>query len=182
MVIQQKPLTVEDFDRSIALTENMDRDFEFIAGGIVEKMVSSPRSSTIGGYLVTVLTVHVRERDLGRVSGADGGYVVMGEKVIPDAAFISKMRQPLQPTDAYNPLAPDLAVEIISPIDRATDIRKKREAYRQAGVLLWEVYPDLLSIDVYAPGKPVHTLTVEDTLNGGDVLPDFSLAVREIFA
>jgi Uma2 family endonuclease len=182
MMIEQKTWTVEEFDRYIALPENVSRNFEFIAGGIVEKMVSSPRSSTIGGFMVTTLTIHVRERDLGRVTGPDGGYVVGGAKLIPDVAFVSKIRQPVQPSDAYNPLPPDLVVEVISPTDRASDIREKREIYRKAGILLWEIYPNLSSIDVYAPGHPVQTLSVGEILDGGDVLPAFHVAVSEIFA
>jgi Uma2 family endonuclease len=181
VAIQPMPMTVDDFDRFVALPENADRNFELIAGEIVEKMVSSQRSSLIGAYLAHVIAGHVYERDLGWVTGADGGYRVMGGKFIPVAAFISKTRQAVPSSEAYNPLIPDLAVEVISPTDKATDIRKKREAYIQAGVLLWEVYPDLPSIDVYTPGQPLRTLTLDDTLTGGDVLPDFKLSVRELF-
>ncbi|MEJ5197516.1 MAG: SdrD B-like domain-containing protein, partial [Anaerolineae bacterium] len=49
------------------------------------------------------------------VTGADGGYRVGDERYIPDVAFVSQSRQPAPSRDAYNAIAPDLAVEVLSP-------------------------------------------------------------------
>jgi Uma2 family endonuclease len=134
MSIQQKILTVEDFDRFIALPENADRDFEFIAGDIVE-VVSGNRSSELGMYVGSKLTVFVRERGLGRVTGADGGFMVAGERYIPDVAFISKAKQ-IKLTDvAYNPNPPDLAVEVLSPSDMPDKVRIKIANYLSVGTV-----------------------------------------------
>ena len=65
--------------------------------------------------------------------------------------------------------------------DSATDVRIKRKTYQQAGVLYWEVYPNEKSIDVYVPGQPVTTLGIVDTLDGGTVLPGFTVAVKDLF-
>jgi Uma2 family endonuclease len=182
MVLRTKPITGDEFDRFIKLPENVDLKFELIAGEIVEKMVSSPRSSAIGAFLAGLLAGHVRQHDLGRVTGADGGYVVGKEKYIPDAAFISKLRQPVQPNDAYNPLPPDLAVEVLSPSDDDDDIRIKVANYIAVGTVVWVFDPDKKRVEVYRNGQPPKVLGINDTLDSGDILPGFVVAVKDIFA
>lgn len=181
MVLRTKPLASDEFDRFVKLPENAGRNFELIAGEIVEKMVSSPRSSAIGALMAGLIAVHVRQRDLGRVTGADGGYMVGKEKYIPDAAFISKARQPIQPDEAYNPLAPDLAVEVLSPSDDDEDVRLKIANYVAAGTVVWVFDPDKKRIEIYRNGQPPEVLGIEDTLDGGDILPGFKVAIKDIF-
>jgi Uma2 family endonuclease len=181
MVLRTKPATNSEFDRFLKLPENAGRNFELIAGEIVEKMVSSPRSSAIGVLVAGLVAVHVRQRDLGRVTGADGGYVVGKEKYIPDAAFISRTRQPVQPDEAYNPLAPDLAIEVLSPSDDDEDVRLKIANYIAAGTVVWLFDPDRRRIEIYKNGEPPQVLDMDDTLDGGDVLPGFRVAIKDIF-
>jgi Uma2 family endonuclease len=83
--------------------------------------------------------------------------------------------------DYPDPEPPLWVVEVVSPTDKAPDIRAKRQIYRKAGILLWEMYPQEQSIDVYTPGKPMRTLDINDMPDGGDMLPGFTPAVREIF-
>ena len=87
------------FDQFISQPENTNRNYEWIAGRIVEKVVSNSRASTIGALMAGVLVIHVQHRKLGYVTGADGGYVIGGEKYIPDAAYVSNTRQSQQPID-----------------------------------------------------------------------------------
>jgi Uma2 family endonuclease len=182
MVLDIQRMTAAEFDRFIRQPENASRNFELIAGEIVEKMVSNPRSSSIGALVLGFMAVHVRQNNLGRVTGADGGYMVNGERYIPDAAYISKARQPVQPSDAYNPLAPDLAVEVLSPTNDDEEMRVKVAHYTAAGALVWVIDPDRQRVEVYQSGKPPKILTGDDTLDGGDVLPRFALTVSSIFA
>ena len=80
-----------------------------------------------------------------------------------------------------DPEPPVWVVEIISSTDKAADIRDKREIYRRAGILLWEIYLRSLSIDVYAPGNPLKTYSMGEILDGDAVLPGFELAVADLF-
>jgi Uma2 family endonuclease len=180
MVIQFQHLTVEEFDDWVLLPENAGRMFEYIGGETVE-VVSNNFSSMIGMFIGAMLTVFVRTHDLGYVTGADGGYRVSGERYIPDAAFISKARQPQPSHDAYNPNPPDLAVEVLSPTNDPGEMRVKIVNYLLAGTVLWVVDPDLKRVEVYVPGQTPKTLGIDDVLDGGNVLPGFSLAVRDIF-
>lgn len=181
MVFQTRPVTAEEFDRQITLPENMHRNLELIAGEIVEKVVSNPRSSSIAAWILGRLAVFVDANDLGHVTGAGGGYIVSGERYIPDGAFISKARQPLLPDQAYNPLAPDLALDVLSPANTDEEMRVKVVNYLAAGTVVWLVEPGK-RVEIHRPGQPVQILGTEDTLDGGEVLPGFALSVQEILA
>lgn len=174
------PVGVDEFNRIVA--DDTSRNFELITGEVIEKMVSNPRSSAIGALLAGLLAVFVRQHDLGWVTGADGGYVIGTDRYIPDAAFVSNVRQAQQPTDAYNPLAPDLAVEVLSPTNDDEDMRIKVVNYLAAGTVVWVVNPEKERIDVHQPGEAVQVLRLGDTQEGGALLPGFSVAVREVFA
>jgi Uma2 family endonuclease len=173
-------VSVEEFEKIAALPENADRHLEYIGGEIIE-VVSNSKASKIAMRIGAKITIHVEAHKLGRVTGADGGYKVSGEDYMPDAAFISNARQPKDPDVAWNPLAPDLAVEVVSPSDRHTVIADKVTNYLLAGTLLWYVLPDDRQVKVYEPGQPAKTLGIDDVLDGGKVLLGFRLAVKDIF-
>jgi Uma2 family endonuclease len=173
-------MTVEEFDRFVLLPENAERTFEYIGGEIAE-VVSNNYSSMIGMFVGAMMTVFVHEHKLGYVTGADGGYRVSGERYIPDAAFISKARQPEPSHEAYNPNPPDLAVEVLSPTNEADQIRIKIVNYLLAGTTVWLVDPDKKHVEVYVPNQSPITIGIDETLEGGTVLPGFKLPMREIF-
>jgi Uma2 family endonuclease len=180
MVIQARSVTAEAFDQFVLLPENRDRNFELIAGEIVE-VVSNSYSSLVSMLLGGRVSVFVFDHGLGWVTGADGGYWVGDERYIPDAAYISKVRQPQPSHDAYNPNPPDLAIEVLSPSDDRDDLRLKIVNYLNAGTTLWVVNPPLKTVEVYVPGQKPRVLTINDTLDGGAVLPGFTLAVKDVF-
>lgn len=106
MVVNTPPMTIEDFDVYVMLPENADKRFEYVGGEVFE-VVSNNNSSRIGASVGGRLAVFAEDHELGWVTGADGGYMVAGEKYIPDAAFMSKKRQPTPSHETYNSLAPD---------------------------------------------------------------------------
>jgi Uma2 family endonuclease len=121
------------------------------------------------------------------VTAAETGYVLHrsddGKDTVraPDVGFVSKARLPAGLPKGYIPFAPDLAVEVVSPNDKAAEIQTKIGEYLRYGVrLIWVLYPDNQSIVVHTK-EGARTLTVDDTLDGGDVLPGFSLPVRDLF-
>jgi Uma2 family endonuclease len=173
-------VTAETFDEFIARPENRERHFELIGGEIVE-VVSNGDSSYFGILLGSFITLWVKQNKLGYTTGADGGYMVVGERYIPDAAYISKQRQAKRSRAAYNPLAPDLALEVLSPSNTATEMRIKVVNYLRAGTVVWVLDPDLKQIEVYAPGQPPKVLGIDDVLEGGDVLPGFTVPLKDLF-
>jgi Uma2 family endonuclease len=177
---QTPELTAEEFDRIVLLPENRDKRLEFIGGRIIE-VVSNSYSSEVAATVLAFVKLFALERDLGRVTGADSGYWVAGERCIPDGAFVSKARQPDPCYDAYNPLAPDLAIEVLSPSDKEQDVRLKIGLYLLAGTTLWLFDPDLQEAEVYVPGQKPARLTIEDVIDGGSLLPGFKLALKDVF-
>jgi Uma2 family endonuclease len=179
-MIFETQLTVAEFDQLVLLPENRDKLLEYIGGKIVE-VVSNNKSSVIGSFLNHVLTAFALEHRSGYVSGADGGYRVNGERYIPDAAYVSKSRLPQPVSEGYVSIAPDVAVEVISPSNTATEIRLKVVNYLIAGTTVWVADPDQQTIEVYIPNKTPMLLGMKDVLDGGTVLPGFRLPVSDIF-
>jgi Uma2 family endonuclease len=107
-----------------------------------------------------------------------------GRVRIPDVAFTSWDRMPgrRRPPQPIPTLAPDLAVEILSRSNTVAEMRLKRQDYFAAGVrLVWEVDPEARTVSVYiAPANPT-ILTETDTIDGGAVLPGFTLSLRDLF-
>src|SRR5258708_27061489 len=129
MVVQMNArVSVEEFEKIAALPENLDKRLEYIGGEIVE-VVSNSDSSEIGVNIGAEIKLYLKTNDLGRVTGADGGYRLSGEDYMPDVGFIAKVRQPKRPHIAWNPLAPDLAVEVVSPSGDAAHIPHQRANY-----------------------------------------------------
>lgn len=180
MLIQHR-LTVEEFDALALLPENADKVLEFIGGEIVE-VPSNPYSSSLASEVSYYFKHFLKHSDIqGHITGEAGGYWVSGERYAPDVAFISKAHQPELVHEGYNPNAPDLAVEIVSPTDSERKLRTKVTNYLAAGTLVWVIYPESKEVEVYAPGKPMQLFNADGILDGGHVLPGFKLAVKDIF-
>ena len=172
--------TTEEFDQFVLLPENSERLFEFVAGRIVEK-IPHFNIAVIAGTLTMYLVGFVKEHQLGFVTGGKGSYIVCDERYMPSMAFVSKGRQPFPSREIFNPIPPDLAVEYVSPTTSEQLLRIKTANYLAAGTVVWVVYPEIHEIEVYYPGQAVQTLRIDDTLDGGEVLPGFTLPVKDIF-
>jgi Uma2 family endonuclease len=134
-------------------------------------------------WIAHLLLLFVDAHDLGEVTSEIGGYRLAPDTVLaPDVGFISKARLVTPTGQGYIPLAPDLAVEIMSPGDKASEINDKVLLYLQAGIrLIWVVYPSSKTITVYKPSDNAKIVDINGILDGGDILPGFSLPVRDIF-
>jgi len=158
---------------------------ELVDGVLVEKAVSY-RESLLALLLAELLNAFIRPRNLGLVTGEAGMMKLFAALVrIPDVAFASWDRIPggKVPTEPVPTLAPDLAVEVLSPGNTPAEMQRKRIEYFSAGVLLvWIVDPDTRSVAVYTTADQPTILSETDTLDGGNVLPGFSLPLRDLFA
>jgi Uma2 family endonuclease len=134
--------------------------------------------------LVHKLLAYVLERSLGAVVGDRGEYHLdEGIALQPDVSFVANLFPPI-PERVY--AAPDLAIEILSPSNSVSKMKYRIRTFFQYGTrLFWLVDPEEQDVTVYqqsADGVIVsYRLTLQDTLTGGDVLPDFRLPVRELF-
>jgi Uma2 family endonuclease len=182
MVAGVRPrVTLAEFDTFIHLAENRDHNYEYV-GGEIYQVVSNPVSSKIAARISGFFFVYLQAHDVGHLTGADGGYIVSGERYIPDVAFIRYKKQPaLSCTDGYVPTAPDLAVEVLSPGNEDEKMRIKISNYLAAGTVVWVVDIEAQVVEVYVPGQPVQILSDGDMLKAETLLPGFELAVRDIF-
>lgn len=173
-------MTAKAFEAWTELPENRDHLYEFINGEIIE-VSSNDYSSQIGANCLVFIGAFVLSHRLGRVSGADGGYVIGEDRYIPDCAYISFKRQTAPTFKGYNPVAPDLAVEVLSPSNTPDEIATKVVNYLRAGTVVWVVDPETKRVTVYTPDAAPRAYSLEETLDGGAVLPGFTLPVKQIF-
>ena len=129
---------------------------------------------------------HIKDNDLGRLFGAETGFLIASDPDTvraPDIAFIAKENLPnSDPSDAFWPGAPDLAVEVLSPSDRTGEVDEKIQDWLTAGVrLVWIVDPKLCTVTAYRSATDVTTHTATDQLEGGRIVPGFLCQIAEIF-
>ncbi len=184
MVMERQVISAEGFLEIVGSPEYVDRILELVEGEIVE----IPKTSGLHGQITMLLSLkianHVVDNGLGIVTAAETGFILErnpdGRDTVRglDIAFIRGAR--VLP-DQLLDVAPDLAVEVISPSNEATDIRLKIRQLLNAGTaLVWIAYPDLRIVDVHTRAGAT-TLNAADSLSGGDVLPGLEIPVREIF-
>ena len=183
------PMTVADLQ---ALPDD-EWQYELVDGRLVRMPGSGSKASAIAINLAIALGAFVKAHKLGRVSGADGAFNLTRPgapaetALIPDVAFVSAGRLAPLRSDAANAiphLAPDLVAEVASPSQYRPEMAAKARTYLEAGVrLVWVIWPDDEQVDVWRPGSgaPVATLSLNDHLDGFDVLPGFSHPVADLF-
>jgi Uma2 family endonuclease len=179
------PVTPEEL---LAMPDSVN--FELVDGRLVERNMGW-ESSEIAARILILLGIFLREHPLGRLAGADAGYRCFpdapGKVRQPDVSFIRSTRLPADRTPAgHCPIAPDLAVEVISPGDLAYEVDEKVSEYLKAGVpLVWVVNPHGRTVRIHRPrgaARPsVSELEAGDAITGEDVLPGFPCGVREFF-
>jgi Uma2 family endonuclease len=103
----------------------------------------------------------------------------------PDVAFVSFQRwaqnQGIPRVNAW-PVVPDLAVEVISPTDKAFDVIDKVREYFTAGVQqVWHVYSNVEQVFVFTSPTAVRILRRADDLTGDPVVPGFRMPVADLF-
>jgi len=168
--------------------ENSDKRFELSEGMLIEMSPAGGKHGGIIFKLAGLIFNHVDAHDLGYGTGAETGYILFkdpnGKDTVraPDIGFIAKARLPGGLPDGYIPLAPDLAIEVVSPNDDPDDVDWKVTQYLKYGVKqVWVLYPKSRRVKVHTPDA-AYSLEGDDVLEGGDVLPGFSVKVSVIFS
>jgi Uma2 family endonuclease len=143
--------------------------------------------SAIEATMIILLGNIIREQGYGRVYSGDAGFILSEEQntvLSPDVAIVKGERlPPLEEQRGFLPLAPDFAVEIVSPSDRSSLVTEKVMEYLAAGTqLVWVVEPRLRLITAYTPDRDAHVYTADDEIDGGEVIPGFRIRVSEFFA
>jgi Uma2 family endonuclease len=163
---------------------------ELVDGQIVEKNVSLLSSRT-EARITSLFTVFADQRQAAIVLPATMGYQCFQALVDdpdrmrkPDISVVKmdRYRALSDPNPGYMPIAPDLAVEVLSTNDVVRDVNEKLAEYRSAGFpLVWVVDPEARTVTVYPnPGKPF-IRTEDDELTAEQALPGFVCRVNDLF-
>jgi Uma2 family endonuclease len=157
---------------------------ELVDGTLVEKAMGW-NESEIAILIAVALSKFLRPRKLGKVLGADSMQrMIPGLVRVPDVSFFARGRLS-RSTHGSSPIAPvvgDLVVEVVSKTNTKAEIARKLTEYFAAGCrLAWVVEPKPRTVKVHTSPADFVVLGVNDTLDGGAVLPGFHLAVRELF-
>jgi Uma2 family endonuclease len=163
-----------------------DCRLELIRGEVKKMSLTGGAHGILCAELAFVIGSFVKPRGLGMVFGAETGFLVERnpDSVLGvDAAFVSSERMKgVENLEKFIPFAPDLAVEVLSPSNTVSEMKQKIALYFAAGSrMVWIVSPKQHTVAVYTSPLEVHILGEHDTLDGGDVLPGFSLKLSELF-
>jgi len=174
-------VTVEEL-----LQMGSDAPYELWEGVLKEVSPSSFKTDVIALRIGSVVLTHVDDNQLGFATASSGGYMLSTDPatvVAPDAGFVRGDRFPNGiPARGFSPVPPDLAVEVISPTDRKADIAEKQALYTKARVpLVWWVDPERRTVTVHRLGQAPETVEATGVLDGGGVLPGFTLELGTIF-
>lgn len=181
-LLQTKPMTPADL---LALPDD-GRVFELVNGEFVEKNVGV-LSGRVEGIVFRRIDDFCEAHQAGQTFTGTTGIRCFPDdpsKVRkPDAFFIRADRfRDSYWQDGFLTIAPDLAAEVISPDDLATEIGEKVEEYLAAGVLLvWVIDPEVKTVVIHRNDGSVTKLHLNDELPGENVLPGFSCKVRDLF-
>ena len=175
-------LTADEFWE---LPEEEGYRLELSRGRVVREPAPGMRHGQVAGRLYRRLWRHVEREGRGLVF-FDTAFALTADLRtvrVPDVAFLSQDRIPEGGlSDRFGEGAPDLAVEVVSPSNRASEIQRKALEYLDAGArLVWVVDPAERTVAVYRSRSDIRILGDQDVLEGDPVISDLRMPVGELF-
>jgi len=163
-----------------------DTHCELVRGEVIETLLPGGRHGAIAVVLAMLLRMWA-QRSGGGYVGVEAGYVLRHDPDTvrgPDVSYVRAERIPPSGVpEGFWPIAPDLAVEIVSPSETADEVREKVRDFLLAGTpRVWTIYPRTREVVVHTADGLARTYSENDMLEHPDVLPGFSLKVAELFA
>ena len=173
-------LSLEEFER---LPDNGMRH-ELNKGDLVEMPPVNLGHIRLAKKIAKILEGYAEPKGLGEVF-VEAGFRLSTDPVTyrwPDVSLVAAHRVDQTPEDAYFEGAPDLAIEIVSPGNSATDLEEKIQQYLAAGGrAVWVVYPKLRRVHVYRADGTITALTIDQQLTAEDIAPGLSIPVSSLF-
>ena len=159
-----------------------DGKYEVVDGELLHMSPAGGRHGDVVAEILAQIRIFAKEGRLGYVfDGQTGFRFPDGNLRSPDASFVAAAGLPEGVPAGFLHVAPDLAVEVLSPTDRAGEIAHKVGEYMGVGVkLLWVIDSEERAAVVYRPGTLPRTVRRDGALDGEDVLPGFSCPLRLI--
>lgn len=161
--------------------------YDLIRGELLRMPPAGGNHGKFSMSLGSLLWNWARDTRAGIVLSAETGFVLSRDPDVllsPDASFVSMDRLPPEHERVgYWQLAPDVAVEVVSPSDRSSAVDAKVAEYLRAGTrLVLVVQPELRSIAVWTPDLRARVYGEAEEIDLDDVLPGFRLRIADVFA
>jgi Uma2 family endonuclease len=158
--------------------------YELVRGGLSEKMPPpGDGHGDVTGRFAVALGRYCEDNDYGVIRDNAGFYLESGPDTVraPGLAWIAPGRiEGFEP--GYRRMAPDLAVEIKSPSDTPSMVAERAQMWLDFGSHeVWYGDPERTTVTRYRPGEEPQILGEDDMLDGGDLLPGFSVPVWRLF-
>jgi Uma2 family endonuclease len=157
-------------DDLLCMGEDATTGYELIEGEMVKM---SPAGLDHGDSELNVgveLKLWNRQHKLGRVAGGEVGF------------YTRRNTNTVRTTEGFLHIAPDLVVKAISPGNTAEEMEVKTQEWFDFGVrMVWLVYPKTKRVHIYTTPDRSMVLNADDTLDGGEELPGFSVKVSAFF-
>jgi Uma2 family endonuclease len=157
---------------------------ELVNGILVAKPMGHYESH-IAALLTYLLYQYLEMHPIGVLYDAEAPYVLLSDSVRkPDVSFLSFARMPggKLPREAACSIAPDLAIEVLSPSNTTAEMELKLKQYFASGVrLVWHIEPELRSARVFTAEDQFEDIPSDGVLLGGEVLPGFELPLAKLF-
>ncbi|HEV2744216.1 MAG TPA: Uma2 family endonuclease [Rubrobacter sp.] len=182
MTVRQSPVTAEELLR----TPDDGLRRELVRGEVRTMAPAGNVHGRIAMNLAWSLTGHVKSQDLGVVFAAETGFKISSDPDTvraPDTAFVRRERvEAVGDVEGYWPGAPDLAVEVVSPNDRFSEVEEKVTDWLAADTRMVIVAdPPGKTLTVRRSEKEALILSEGETLEGGEVVPGWTLPVADVF-
>ena len=169
----------------LAFQARSGRICELIDGVLVEKIMGAPEA-LLAGFILHLFWQHLEAHTLGIVLAPDGLLRILGWQIrAPDVSFIrwERLAGRQVPREQVFPVAPDLAIEILSPGNTQGEMSRKLHDYFTAGVrLVWYIDPASRIARAYTAEDEGIACRATDVLAAGEVLPGFQLPLERLFA
>ena len=182
--MDSKTQTITTADQLFQSSAELD-PCELVKGELVMMTPAGSYHAQVEDNIYPLLSLFIRKNKLGRTRPSDAGFLLARDPDTvrsPDIAFIRSDRVSSTPQHGYFVGAPDLAVEIRSPNDRPGEIGRKTQEYLAAGtIVVWDIDPRTKTVTIYRKDTEPHVLREAETLTEEELLPGFSLPIKDVF-
>ena len=179
MSVETKLMTADEL---LAMPDDGSRKYELVRGELISMSPAGEAHGGVAAIITWSLIDFARKRRLGKVYSSDTGFLVARNPDTvrqPDVSFVIAER--VVKTVKFVPIPPDLVVEVISPNDSYAEVEKKVDEYLTAGTRVVIVVNPQLQTATVSTRQGMKKLSIEDTLTAGDVVPGWSIPIRELF-
>jgi Uma2 family endonuclease len=178
-------MTAEEFCDWVHQPEQADKWFELVRGEVIELPAPNKPHGVVCMRVGYSLTAYTEQRGFGYLACNDSGVILERDPDTvrgPDVALYEDANTFAELHPKYGEVPPRLAVEVLSPNDRANKVLRKINDYLRCGVgMVWVIDPEIRTVTVHQPGKPQVELSENQELTGEDVLPSFRCLVADFF-